>query len=254
MRRRVRFERLLPDPGPVELTAQLDELRLAERAPAHRPYVVANFAQTLDGRVAVDGRSGPIGDDGDREMFFGLRTRVDAVLVGTGTLRTERYGRLVPRPERRAERAALGLAADPLAVTITRSGAVPRDLPLLDDPDSTLVVYTGARTPPDLSGARARVHVVALDQPVPAAALAHLRAEHGARSVLCEGGPTLLGALAAGGVLDEVFLTVAPKLAGGGDAPGLTEGPPLGGLLALELAWVLERNGSLFLRHRLTTA
>lgn len=242
------FQRLLPDPGPVELAALLAGLRLGEEAPAGRPYVVANFAATLDGHVTVGGRSGPIGDDGDAEMFHALRGQVDAVLVGTGTLATEHYGRLAARPERRAAREALGLAPDPLGVTFTRSGALPAGIPLLADEHSTLVVYAGAEVSL-ASATRARVEIVPYADP--ARALAHLRSEHGVRSVLCEGGPTLLGALAAAGLVDELFLTVAPLLAGGGEAAGLTLGPALATAAALELRWVLERAGSLYLRHAL---
>ena len=84
----------------------------------------------------------------------------------------------------------------------------------------------------------------------PAAALAHLRAEHGVRSVLCEGGPTLLAALVAEGVLDELFLTISPALAGGGSAPTILDGPAaLGELASLELLRVLESEGALLLRY-----
>ncbi|MDQ2896620.1 MAG: dihydrofolate reductase family protein [Actinomycetota bacterium] len=64
-------------------------------AVADRPYVICNFVATADAKAMVDGRSGPLGDEADHELFQRLRTRVDAVLVGAGTLRIERYGRLV---------------------------------------------------------------------------------------------------------------------------------------------------------------
>src|ERR671930_4080 len=83
---------------------------------ADRPYVVLNFATTLDGRAAIEGRSGAIGSDTDTEMLQLLRTRVDAVMIGAGTMRAERYGRMVSDPEFRAFRERTGLAHDPLAV------------------------------------------------------------------------------------------------------------------------------------------
>ena len=61
---------------------------------------------TLDGRATIAGRSGPIGTDTDTEMLVGLRTRVDAVMIGAGTMRAERYGRLVPTPSARPTRGA----------------------------------------------------------------------------------------------------------------------------------------------------
>lgn len=241
----MRFSRLLPDPAPVELAELLRDLRLGDRARPDRPYLVANLAATADGKVAVGGSSDPIGDEGDREMFFGLRGVVDAVLAGTGTLAAEHYGPLAGRPERQAARRAAGLAAHPLLVTVTRSGRVP-EVPLLADADSSFVIYTGRATAPAVGAASVRV--IDLSPPALGDAVAHLRTELGVRSVLCEGGPTLLGALLAENLVDELFLTVAPRLAGG-EAPGVTAGPPLPALRTLDLRWVLERQGSLFVRY-----
>ena len=68
--------------------------------------MITNFAITLDGRATLHGRSGAIGSDADTEMLVGLRTKVDAVMIGAGMLRAERYGRVVPIP--RSERGASG--------------------------------------------------------------------------------------------------------------------------------------------------
>ncbi|HEU5064238.1 MAG TPA: dihydrofolate reductase family protein [Solirubrobacterales bacterium] len=81
------------------------------------------------------------------------------------------------------------------------------------------------------------------------ALLRELRGE-GVRALLCEGGPTLHGALQAAGLVDELFLTIAPKLSGGG-APRILEGE-LPEVVGLELAWLLEEGGELFARYRRT--
>jgi len=70
----------------------------------------------------------------------------------------------------------------------------------------------------------------------------------GVRALLCEGGPTLHGSLQAAGLVDELFLTIAPKLAGAG-APGILAGE-LAAVEPLELAWLLEEDGELFARYR----
>ena len=93
------MRRLLPEPAPTSVREQLEGLELASRAPDERPYVITNFAITLDGRATLHGRSGAIGSDADTQMLVGLRTKVDAVMIGAGTLRAERYGRVVPDPE-----------------------------------------------------------------------------------------------------------------------------------------------------------
>jgi riboflavin biosynthesis pyrimidine reductase len=79
------------------------------------------------------------------------------------------------------------------------------------------------------------------------ALLGELRGE-GVRALLCEGGPTLHGALQAAGLVDELFLTIAPKLSGG-EAPQILEGS-LPHVVGLELAWLLEDEGELFARYR----
>jgi riboflavin-specific deaminase-like protein len=250
----MQLRRLHPEPGTVETAELLGNLGLAARAHARRPWVVTNFATTTDGRAAIDGRSGPIGDDGDLDIFRRLRTQVDALLVGTRTLAIERYGRAVRRPELRAAREALGLAPEPLIVTVSRSGELPLEIPLFSEPDANVVVYA----PPDARepSCAACVTLVRLDpaELTLTTALRDLRVEHGVRSLLCEGGPTLMGALLHEQLVDELFLTLSPQLAGGGSAPTMSSGPPLAQPAALELVWALERAASLYLRYAIRRA
>ena len=243
------FQRLVPEFGSVDVDALLAGLMLGDRAPAQRPYTVANFIATADGRVTLQGRSGPLGDDGDRAMFHGLREQVDAILAGTGTLRTERYGRVVRDPQRRARRVARGLRAEPLACTITRSGNVPIEIPLFAEPDAGIVIFSAAEI--DLGATAAQVDVIRLSPAEITASnvLGRLREDYGVRSLLCEGGPTLFAELLREGTVDELFLTVAPKLAGGGTSPTIATGPALPAAGGLGLQWVLERRGSLYLRY-----
>ena len=223
-------------------------LALRDQAPADRPYVIANFVLSVDGRATFQGGSGHLGDQGDLEVFRALRREVDAVLAGTGTLRAEQYGRILKIPESRERRRRRGLAPEPLATTLTRSGDVPLDIPLFAEPEAKVVLFSGREI--DVSGAAAQVEVVVLGPPHLASALAHLRAHHQVRVLLCEGGPAMLAALVRERLLDELFLTLAPQLTGGGSGPALTTGPELPELRGMELAGVLERAGSLFLRYR----
>jgi riboflavin-specific deaminase-like protein len=243
------LRRLHPEPGPVDSVELLGDLGLGERAHDGRPWVVTNFATTADGRATIDGRSGAIGDDGDLELFRRLRTQVDALLVGTRTLAIERYGRAVRRPELRAARAARGLSPQPLVATVSRSGELPTEIPLFADPEANVVVFAPPGTPEP--SCAACVTVVRLDpaELTLTTALRRLHAEHVVRSLLCEGGPTLMGALLHEGLVDELFLTLAPLLAGGGSAPTMSSGPALADPAALELVWALERAGSLYLRY-----
>jgi riboflavin biosynthesis pyrimidine reductase len=72
--------------------------------------------------------------------------------------------------------------------------------------------------------------------------------EEGVKALLCEGGPTLHGSLQAAGLVDELFLTIAPKLSGGGVPPRILEGE-LDEVIPLELTWLLEQDGELFARY-----
>ncbi|HEV7773074.1 MAG TPA: dihydrofolate reductase family protein [Conexibacter sp.] len=249
----MQFQRLHPDPATVDSIELLGDLGLGARAHDARPWVVTNFATTTDGRATIDGRSGAIGDDGDMETFRRLRTQVDALLIGTRTLGIERYGRAVRRPELRAAREALGLAPEPLIATVSRSGELPLDAPLFEEREANVVVFAPPETP--APACAACVTLVRLDpaELTLTSALRHLRAEHGVRSLLCEGGPTLMGALLHERLVDEVFLTLAPQLAGGGTGPTMSSGPALANPSTLELVWVLERADSLYLRYAVRT-
>ncbi len=186
------MQRLLPDPGPTTVEHQLEAYRPWEEPREERPLVAMNFAATVDGRATIGGVSGPIGSAADTAMLAGLRTRFDAVMIGAGTMRAERYGEI----------------AKPLVVVESTPAG--------------------------------RVDLVEL--------LRSLRQERGIRALLCEGGPTLHGALHAHGLVDELFLTIAPKLAGG-SAPPILAGE-LPSVVDLELAWLLEQDGELFARYR----
>jgi riboflavin-specific deaminase-like protein len=238
--------RLLPEPTPITVEEQLDAYRPWEQPRDDRPYVAVNFAATVDGRVTIGGVSGPIGSDTDTAMLAGLRTRFDAVMIGAGTMRAERYGRPVPDQEKRERRQRLGLPHDPLMVIVSGRLDLPWDAPLFSEGGRVLIFTASEAEPPETTTSlRVVHHEGAVDV---GAALAHLRQERGIRALLCEGGPRLHAQLQAGDLVDDLFLTIAPKLAGGG-APRVLEGE-LPTIAELQLAWLLEEEGELFARYR----
>jgi riboflavin-specific deaminase-like protein len=241
------LRRLLPDPAETTVAEQLAELDLKPLALPNRPYVLLNFVATVDGRATISGRSGPIGSRADMEMLQRLRTRVDAVMIGAGTMRVERYGRIVSDPALRAYRERTLLTHDPLAVLVSGSLELPWDAPLFTDGGGRVVIFTASEEdpPPTATSVRVIRHSGGVDLP---RALEWLLHERGIRSVLCEGGPLLHGRLREGGLADELFLTIAPRLAGG-DGPRILEGAPAE-VEDMELAWLLERDGELFTRYR----
>ena len=240
------MRRLVPDPGPTSVADQLDAYRPWEDPPADRPRVALNFATTLDGRASIDGRSGPIGSDTDTAMLVGLRQRFDAVMIGAGTMRVERYGRIISDPEKRARRESVGLPGDPLMV-IVGSLDLPWDAELFTDGGGRVVLFTADEGEPPATATPVEV-VRAPDGRVDmASALRRLRAEHDVRALLCEGGPRLHSQLQAGGLADELFLTIAPKLVGAGAT--ILEGA-LPEVAELDLVWLLQENSELFARYR----
>ena len=239
--------RLLPDAAETTVAEQLAPLDLKPLALPERPYLLLNFATTLDGRAAINGRSGPIGSAVDTEMLQRLRTRVDAVMIGAGTMRAERYGRIVSDPQLRAYRERTGLAHDPLAVIVSNRLELPWDAALFTNGGGRVVVFTASDQEPPQTATRVTIvrhpDGVELDR-----VMEWLRKERGIRSVLCEGGPTLHGRLREGGLADELFLTIAPKVAGG-EGPRILEGA-LPDVDNVELAWLLESESELFARYR----
>jgi riboflavin-specific deaminase-like protein len=239
--------RLLPDAGETTVAEQLARLELKELAHPDRPYLILNFASTLDGRAAISGKSGAIGSDTDTEMLQRLRTRVDAVMIGAGTMRAERYGRIVSDPGLRAYRERTGLTHDPLGVIVSNRMELPWDAGLFTDGGGRVVIFTASdQEPPETATPVTVVRHpdgVELDR-----ALEWLLTERGIKSVLCEGGPTLHGRLREGGLADELFLTIAPKIAGG-EGPRVLEGA-LPDVDQVELAWLLESDSELFTRYR----
>jgi riboflavin biosynthesis pyrimidine reductase len=222
-----RFTRLFPDQV-RDLTATEVAAAVPGPAPAERPFVLVNMIATADGRAAIAGRTGPIANRADYELFHALRTRVDAVMVGAETVRVEGYGPM-----------------EPLAVLVTRTADVGPDVGLLAAPDNRVVVLTPS---PDATLPDCAARVSYLRGPL-ADGVRRLRSELGVRSLLSEGGPAVLGDLLREGLVDELHLVVAPKLAGGRDALTIVSGDELNPPRDLALLSVHESGGYLFLRY-----
>lgn len=245
----MQFRRAVP-PGPATSPENLyTGLRLGDRAGVERPYVVCNFVASADGKATSAGRTASLGGPGDRVVFHLLRTQVDAVLAGTGTLAVERYGALVRQETMATIRMREGRPPQPLAVVVSRSGQVPFDIPLFAAPEARVALYApaGAAVPATCAASITVHELPAGDDPLPAM-LRSLRREHEVRSLLLEGGPVLLNAMLADDYVDEMFLTLAPALVGGGER-GITDGPAPPLPISLNLAWALEYEGHLFLRY-----
>ncbi len=215
-----------------------------------RPWVRLNMVASVDGATAVDGLSGGLGGPADHHVFATLRSLADIILVAAGTMRAEGYGparltsALVEARRRRGQP-----DVPPIAV-VTRGCRLDWGSPFFTDAAARPIILTAAAAAAEDRERAAEVADVVLagtDGVDLGRAIAAL-ADRGARSVLVEGGPTLNGQFAAAGLLDEVCLTLSPRLAGG-SALRILASAQLGSVSPLSLASVCEDDGFLFLRY-----
>ena len=231
------MRRLLPAPI-ADLSD--DDLRAVYTFPEQRPWVRANMVSTLDGAMrGTDGGSRSIGTPADQRVFSIARADADVILVGAGTIRTEDY-----RPSRKT----VAIVSNRLDLPLTL-----RMLAERTDANPRPIAFTT-----DHAAAEASEALHALVDVVPCGSetvdLHRLVADLAARGlghIHCEGGPSLLGDLAAAGLLDELLLTVVPRLLGGGPKEHILSvaggfDPPL----RLTPTHVLEEDGSVFIRAR----
>nr|WP_308633274.1 pyrimidine reductase family protein [Nocardia neocaledoniensis] len=188
-----------------------------------RPWVRANFVNSVDGSFTVDGVSAGLGTEADHRVFTLLRELAEVIVVGAGTVRAENYGGAHPDPARRRAhfQHGIGGSADgtppPIAV-VTASARLDPAAKLFTDAEVAPLIITTAHADADAVAALARAGaevVVAGEAAIMPAAIPRVLAERGLQRVLCEGGPHLFGQLAEADLVDELCLTTSPRLVGG---------------------------------------
>ncbi|HSJ73883.1 MAG TPA: pyrimidine reductase family protein [Miltoncostaeaceae bacterium] len=242
------MRRLYPDPAdPVDPLDVYGDPPTAEG----RPGLRVNMIASADGATTVEGRSGGLGGAGDRALFHALRALADVILVGAGTARAEGYGPPKLSDGDVAARERRGQEPHPRIAVVTRSLGLDWGSPLFARPTSRPIVAAPADAPPDrLDRAREVAEVVLAGAgSVNLPGVFAMLGQDGVRTVLCEGGPSLNGLLAAAGLVDELCLTVAPLLTAG-DAKRIVRGPVLEPPAEMTLASACEEDGFLFLRYR----
>jgi 5-amino-6-(5-phosphoribosylamino)uracil reductase len=229
----VNFEVLFDDAEPSSLSdpAYAGYGKLGFPAPAaDRPWTFANFVQSIDGVASFGGKHLTGGDlaqsEEDKWLMDLLRAHADAILLGLNTLAGEtavlprlNSGRgpvyKIEHPELRELRRRLGRKRERVILVTASAQLDPAAYRLFDGDQVEAIVLTTAGGANRLAGKKVQVMVAgegkSVDLP---AAVQMLRRELGIEYLLCEGGPTLYGSMAKAGLIDEKFVTVAPKEVG----------------------------------------
>ena len=204
----------------------------------------------LDGTARVDGRVGALSTAPDQELFRRMRAIADVVLVGAETVRREGYGPVRLSDADQQARVARGQAPLPPLAVVSRRLALDWTAAAFSSSSPRPYLITCAVAPPGLrqeAAAHTEVIVAGGERVEPSLALAALAAR-GHRVVLCEGGPHWLGEVVAADRLDELCLSVSPKI--GGDELPISVTPPGSGLVDFALKGAMIEEDTLFLRYQ----
>jgi riboflavin-specific deaminase-like protein len=201
------------------------------------PFVFSNFAMTADGKIAFGGRNFvPFGSKRDREHMMELRATADAVICGARTIETTGTILGTGGETFRKRRLKNGLSEFPLRIVVSGSGSIDPNAKIFKKRFSPIIVLTTARiSKANLQKLRAvsdEVKICGKTEINFRAALRWLRKKWNVRRLLCEGGGGLNGALFRAGLVDELHLTICPKIFGGHAAPTIADGKGVSNLAA----------------------
>ncbi|MFI6694130.1 dihydrofolate reductase family protein [Streptomyces sp. NPDC050433] len=246
------MQRLFPaaETAPAD-PVELDHWLAREYAYPSRPWIRANMVASLDGASAWKSRSAGLSGRADQALLAVLRALADVILVGAETARREEYGPADAHPNLTAARLAAGLPATPPIAVISRrlelaDSLLDRQAP----PGSETLVITTRSAPP--AGRRSLEDrglevIEAGEDDVDVREALRVLGARGMTAVLSEGGPRVLAQLQRHGLLDELCLSIAPRMVAG-DAPRIVNGTEEK-LTELRLTALLEADGFLFTRH-----
>lgn len=225
-------------------------------APADRPFVTANFALTWDARISTRrGTPSDFSSKRDKRRLVEIRAQCDAVLVSAKTLAADNMQMGLPDETLRATRVRRKQAPYPTRVLLTNSGRIDPKLRVFEKDFSPIVIFSTTRMPARTQAALAPVADLWLHESASVnlrAMLATLRAEYGVKRLVCEGGAQVFRSLLTAGLIDELHVTLCPRIFGGLKAPTLTgiAGEFLPKSVALELRDLRVVEGECFLRYR----
>ncbi|MEO6957298.1 MAG: dihydrofolate reductase family protein [Antricoccus sp.] len=210
-------------------------------------WVRAMMVTTLDGAAAgSDGLSGSVSSEADQRVFTAVRSYADAVLVGSGTLRAEKYTPMRADPDSAQRRDADGQQAAPVVAVVSGSLKLPWELPIwTESTHQPLVITQAGADEGRLAEAQKHADVIILPEVSPQSIVDAL-VGRGLRRIVCEGGPQLLRNLVEADMVDEADITLAPLFAGTGTSPSTTVLPDVA---HFRLVQVLQGDWTLMMRY-----
>ncbi len=243
-------------------TGEIDYTKLTfPDPPTDRPFVAINMVMSADGRTVVDGTERGLGSALDQRLMRELRVHFDVVMNGGATFRASGTSARLNNPELEQWRVDRGMAPSPIAAVLTRSGDLPPERRFFTDEGLEAVIYLSSAAADSVRQeleSQGRPVVIVPEGNESEAALDHMKRELGASRVLVEGGATLNGDLISQGLVDEYFLTLAPRITGGETAHPAVQWPGetmRSGIKQMRLVHAMpSADGEIFLRYRLQTA
>ncbi|KUO40971.1 MAG: 5-amino-6-(5-phosphoribosylamino)uracil reductase [Candidatus Hadarchaeum yellowstonense] len=214
-----------------------------------RPYVILNAAMTLDGKIATSSGDSKISSEADLTRLHRLRSRVDAVMVGAGTILADNPSLTVRRVK----------GKNPIRVVVDGMARIPTDARVLDQSAKTIVAVLKAADEKKVEGLRrAGAEVLLFDgEQINLRSLLEELHRRGIRKLLLEGGSTLNWNMIAAGLVDEIQVTVAPRIVGGAAAKTLVGGagfPTVKEGVKLRLSKITKVGSDVLLIYRVTGA
>jgi riboflavin biosynthesis pyrimidine reductase len=213
--------------------ADLADLYAYPADPPRGCLVRANMVSSLDGASAMHGTSTALGSTGDKAVFDALRGLADVVLVAAGTVAAEQYGPAQPNADFAAHRQARGQRPAPILAVVTARASLDPESPVARAPGTLVITCAAAAESRRRALATAGVDVIVCGaDAVNLPDALRVLAERGLWRVLCEGGPSLLGSMVAADLVDELCLTLSPRLVGGAGGRVVSslienDGPPM---------------------------
>jgi len=220
-----------------------------------RPFVTANFAITADGRISTRNQTpADFSSKRDKRRLVEIRATCDAVLASVKTVAADNMTMGLPSEELRAERVAAGRAPYPVRVLLTNRGEIDPALRVFTKTFSPIVIFSTEQMPQHVREAldgKAILHLHPSDHVDLGGMLRTLRKEHGVKRLVCEGGAQVFRALLQAGLVDEVHVTICPRIFGGLEAPTITglAGEYLPASEKLKLSDMEVHEGECFLRY-----